>query len=77
MNNEVIKQWDDAARLYFSSQEESDFVKVNKDVVRNRFNKLTNEKVLDLDVGMGIILTILELLAAVLLAVTALKRCYP
>lgn len=53
MNNEVIKQWDDAARLYFSSQEESDFVKANKDVVRNRFNTLTNEKVLDLGCGYG------------------------
>ena len=53
MNNEIIKQWDDAARLYFSSQEESDFVKVNKDVVRNRFNTLTNEKVLDLGCGYG------------------------
>jgi Methylase involved in ubiquinone/menaquinone biosynthesis len=53
VNNEIIKQWDSAARLYFSSQEDSAFVQVNKHVVRCRFNRFTNEKVLDLGCGYG------------------------
>lgn len=53
MSNEIIKQWDDAAQQYFSSQEDSELVQVNKSVVHCRFNKLTNKKVLDIGCGYG------------------------
>lgn len=53
MSDDIINQWNDAAQQYFSSQEKSEFVQVNKSVVQYRFNKLTNEKVLDLGCGYG------------------------
>ncbi len=53
MSDEIIRQWNDAAQQYFSSQEDSEFVQINKSVVECRFNKLTNEKVLDLGCGYG------------------------
>jgi len=53
VNNETIKQWNNAAQQYFSSQEASEFVQVNKNVVWGRINKLTNEKVLDIGCGYG------------------------
>ncbi|WP_347490616.1 class I SAM-dependent methyltransferase [Desulfoscipio sp. XC116] len=53
MSSEIINQWNNAAQLYFSSQEDSEFAQVNKNVVRRRFSKLKNEKVLDLGCGYG------------------------
>lgn len=53
VTSEIITQWNNAAPQYFSSQESSEFVQINKRVVRCRFNKLTNEKVLDLGCGYG------------------------
>ncbi|MFT3950403.1 MAG: hypothetical protein QM689_00210 [Oscillospiraceae bacterium] len=73
MRNETLNQWDEAAPHYFSSQQDSGFVKVNKCVVQRRFEKLENEKVLD----MGISPTISDLSAAMLSAVMARKGCYP
>lgn len=53
MNGEIIRQWNDAAQQYFLSQENSEFVQVNKSVIQHRFNKLTYDKVLDIGCGYG------------------------
>lgn len=49
----MIEQWNNAASKYMENQEHSEFVKVNKRVVADRFKKLNGEKVLDLGCGYG------------------------
>ena len=52
MNN-IIKQWDNAAEKYAENQERSDFAKSNKEIVKNRFQRLSGEELLDLGCGYG------------------------
>ncbi len=53
MMNETIEQWNSAAEMYAATQEESEFVHVNKKVVIERFSELNGKKVLDLGCGYG------------------------
>lgn len=53
MQDKVIKQWNHAAEKYLQSQENSEFVLINKQVVCDRFKDLSNKKVLDLGCGYG------------------------
>lgn len=54
--SDVISQWDKAAKLYAQSQERSEFVDSNKEVVFNRFtvSDMKDNHVLDLGCGYGI-----------------------
>ena len=49
MNNTTIKQWNDAAEAYAEEQERSSFVDENKAIVKERFRKLSGERVLDME----------------------------
>ncbi len=53
MENNIIRQWDNAAENYTLSQEQSEFVETNKKLVCNRFKNLHNQTILDLGCGYG------------------------
>ena len=49
----LVDQWDKAAKKYTKDQEQSDFVKSNKRIVKTRFQEMSGRKVLDLGCGYG------------------------
>ncbi len=49
----IIKQWNLAALKYTSEQENSEYVRINKNIVQNRFRSFNGEKILDLGCGYG------------------------
>lgn len=51
--NPVIEQWNAAAKLFESDQEQSEFALINKEVVKERFAEFNGEKILDLGCGYG------------------------
>ncbi len=53
MENTSIEKWDNAAKIYASSQENSEFALANKRVVTERFTNLHGKTVLDLGCGYG------------------------
>jgi len=53
MKNVTIEKWNRAADVYAAMQEESEFVRVNKKVVTERFQSLCRKRVLDLGCGYG------------------------
>lgn len=52
--DEILSQWDDAAEIYLSTQEASANVKINEEVVKNRFSDLSGKAVLDAGCGYGV-----------------------
>ena len=53
MGNAVINQWDGAAERFAEAQERSEYARVNRAIVQERFVKLDGERVLDLGCGYG------------------------
>ncbi len=53
MKNDTIEKWNQAADMYTEMQEESQFVYVNKKIVKERFTDLSGKRVLDLGCGYG------------------------
>ena len=53
MSDTIIQQWDQAAQSFTDGQECSAFAEFNKSIVKQRFQKLNGEKVLDLGCGYG------------------------
>ena len=53
MNDTTIKQWNDAAAVYAEEQERSAYADTNRRIVKERFRKLSGERVLDLGCGYG------------------------
>lgn len=49
----VIDQWNDAAAKYTEEQEHSEYAESNKRIVKNRFQLLNGEELLDLGCGYG------------------------
>ena len=49
----IIKQWNNAALKYTQAQENSEYVQINKNTVKNRFPCFNGEKILDLGCGYG------------------------
>lgn len=49
----MINQWENAAESFVIGQESSEYADANKKVVKQRFQKLSGEKVLDLGCGYG------------------------
>lgn len=49
----TLEQWNNAAKKYSYDQENSEFVEINKQIVKARFKELTGQRVLDLGCGYG------------------------
>ena len=54
MMNRIIEQWNGAAAAYMEDQERSEFEKINKRLVAERFPDLSGRRVLDLGCGYGV-----------------------
>ncbi|MBO4309723.1 MAG: class I SAM-dependent methyltransferase [Lachnospiraceae bacterium] len=53
MNENFIKQWDDAAECYAKDQEQSVYADANKRIIKERFKEFNGEIILDLGCGYG------------------------
>lgn len=51
--DEILTQWNNAAKTYFVTQEASDDAAFNQAVVKERFSSLSGKKVLDAGCGYG------------------------
>lgn len=52
--DEILSQWDNAAKIYLSTQEASTNAKINEVIVKNRFSDLSGKVVLDAGCGYGV-----------------------